>query len=67
MNEPVCIRQRFHKSFLRVRRRKQHLNALPKCLSSHMSHAFASFFCLRFFLGGGGVSGWAGIYSCGLA
>lgn len=42
------------KSFPCVRRRKRHLNAPPKCLSSHTSHAFASFFGMRFFFQGGG-------------
>lgn len=69
MKEPVCIRQRFHKSFLCVRRRKRHLNAPPKCLSVVAAHV--SCVCLIFlpvvFLWGGGVGGWAGIYARGLA
>lgn len=55
MKEPVCIRQRFHKSFLCVRRRKRHLNAPPKCLSVVAAHV--SCVCLIFlpvvFFGGG--------------
>lgn len=58
MNELVCIRQRFHKSFLCVRRSKRHLNVSPKCLSSRTSHAFASFFFLRSRRGEGGGGGW---------
>lgn len=71
MNEPVCIRQRFHKSFLHVPCVSEGVNGIlirfqNVCRCARLMR-LPHFFFLFAHVQGGGVGGGAGIYACGLA